>query len=196
MDRRSKGRWRTVLWPCLVIVLAAATKFANVAFAQDSYHNCVNTGVLAWTCRALNQGSSGLETVHPIFTFGLFDVNQTGTITNSGEQTYDVHIEQGARFDVVRADLKPGESYHFGPYDKVWPLYSVVIHPYRQGGGPSAIGRVVLDQPSSSNKECQAQCTSRFEGCHQGCAQIEHSGAFCLAGCDAAQTYCLNNCPP
>jgi hypothetical protein len=189
----------SVLFPSLVVVLVVATGLANVAFAQDSFHNCIETGSLAWTCRALNKGTSGLETVDPVYTFGLFSTDQVGTITNSGSQTYDVRIEQGARFDVVRADLKPGETYHFGPYDKgvfSWPLYSLVIHPYKGGGGLTAVGRVVLDQPSQSHNQCQAQCTTRFDGCHAGCAQIPNSGAFCLAGCDAAQGYCLNNCPP
>jgi len=185
----------SVLLPCLAVVVVVATEFANVAFAiEDDFHNCINDpGGQAATCSALHRGSTGVET-GAIFTFGLFGNGQTGTITNIGKMTYDVYIEQFVRFEVVRSALKPGETYHFGAFDKIYPLYSLIIGPPYPD--PSAMGRIVIDQPSPSNRQCADQCTTRFDGCHQGCAQIPNSGAACLAGCDAAQAYCLAHCSP
>jgi hypothetical protein len=150
----------------------------------------------AWLCSANKIGTPGQDG-RPFYTFGTFDNDTIGIISNIGKVTFAVSIEQFIRIDPPQATLKPGESYNFGPYDRLTTSYSVLISdPGGTFGRPEDVkGWVQMTPPSSSNRQCTEECTTNYNGCHQGCAFIG-SGAFCLAGCDAAQGYCLGHCPP
>jgi hypothetical protein len=211
-------KFRTVLFPCLVVVLAAAMEFANVAFAQlDDFRNCdrsvpgpqkaappegqeaAATATPGFGCSAKNPGTPTPENLYPLFTFGLFGRDQSGSIANTGTITYSVYIEQGLRFDRVRQDLKPGEVYHFAAFDNEWyswSVYSLIIwSPYLPRPDPNARAWIQVDQPSPDHRQCGDECTTSFNGCNEGCDFVG-AKPICRAACTIQYSICLSNCPP
>ena len=187
-------RIRTVLLSWLVTILLAAPGFAQIV--NDERGNCPSKDANGdWLCSAANYGDVNAPGVRSVFNLLVIGVTETGILTNTGSVAYNVVIEQGLRWgDGVK--VTPGQSINIAPLDNgifSWAVWAPVII-VSPDIASQAKALIHINARTPPKMTCEEVCTTRWNGCHQGCSLDPHTNAWCRAGCDSAQYLCLDRC--
>lgn len=171
----------------------------GVHVGTDDFHNCTDASNGVLDCLPIRSGSPADLINDRVFSWNTFSKDQTATLVNTGTVPYMAYVEQGLGYSTpVRVD--PGASQKVTAIDDgffSWPFYTLIVTDvdWQQNlSWTAARGRVEIASFSPPHTACNDDCTTRFEGCLQGCGMNEHGNGMCEIGCEATDNMCLGDC--